>query len=251
MRVGLLTDTSISDFRIKTLMPVLEDSSISIKLAVVDGKQPLSIIQRIIKNMKRGRGGYILIMALEVLFSKKEKSVVTQLFCKQHGIDFFITQNLYSSETVNKIKEYNLDILLLIGGYNIIKEPILSATPLGVLSYHHGNMRKYRGMPPGMWELYNGENEMGITVQILASGLDCGRPVEEKNISINKNDNFYKLRNRAMNESTIMMYDALKKLSDKNFVPGKIDKFGKVYTLPDLRQWIILNTKLLIRKFTS
>ena len=49
-------------------------------------------------------------------------------------------------------------------------------------------MRKYRGMPPGLWELYHGEREMGITVQKLAAGLDCGVPIEEKHIPIYPND---------------------------------------------------------------
>ena len=251
MRIGLLADKSISSFRLKTLSPILVDSSFLIKLAVIDGKPPLSIIQRVIKNIRRGRGGYIFIMALEELFSKKEYSENSELFCKKNGINFFVTQNLYSPETVNRIKEYNLDILLLIGGYNIIKEPVLGLTPMGVLSYHHGNMRKYRGMPPGLWELYNGEKEMGITVQLLAPGLDCGIPIVEKSIAIKPDDNFHKLRNSAMNESTTMMLDALKKLSDKNFIPAKIEKFGKVYTLPNFRQWLLLNIKLLVRKLNA
>lgn len=39
-----------------------------------------------------------------------------------------------------------------------------------MLSYHHGDMRRYRGQPPGFWELYNGEREIGVTVQRLAAG---------------------------------------------------------------------------------
>jgi methionyl-tRNA formyltransferase len=84
-----------------------------------------------IKNLKRGRGGYI-----------------------------------------ENIRKFKPDILLLIDGFGIIKEPLLKITPLGVLSYHHGNMQKYRGEPPAFLELYNNENEMGITVQILSSGLE-------------------------------------------------------------------------------
>jgi methionyl-tRNA formyltransferase len=138
----------------------------------------------------------------------------------------------------------------LTGGYGIIKEPILSIPPFGILSYHHGDMRKYRGQPPAFWELYNNEKEMGITVQILNSGLDCGIPVVEKTVEIRKNDTLKMLFNRAMKESESMMHEALKMLENPGFHPAKIESFGKVYTLPDLGQWLKLNIKGLLRRLT-
>ena len=101
-------------------------------------------------------------------------------------------------------------------------------------------------MPPGLWELYNGESEMGITVQLLSSGLDCGIPIDEKTIIIYKYDTLKRLQDKASKISIDMFYNSLKKLSDNNFIPKKINKFGKVYTLPNMRQWIRLNIKILI-----
>lgn len=105
-----------------------------------------------------------------------------------------------------------MDVLILIGGFGIIKEQLLTITPLGVLAYHHGNMRKYRGIPPAFWELYNNEMEMGVTIQVLAPGLDCGIPIEEKSIEIRPKDSYKSLKNRAFKESENLMYDALRKL---------------------------------------
>jgi methionyl-tRNA formyltransferase len=71
------------------------------------------------------------------------------------------------------------DLLLLIGGFGIIKAPLLDLAPQGVLSYHHGDMREYRGQPPAFWELYNGEKPNRVTVQRLSPGIDCGQPIVE------------------------------------------------------------------------
>lgn len=248
MKVGLLTSNSLSDFRLNTLRPIIEDNTFSIEVAIVDNRPRKSIKQKLKKNIRLGRGGYILIMALNSIFSKKEHSVSTRVFCANNGIDVIETKEPYSSETIEGIRKYNLDVFLLIGGFGIIKEPLLSLTPLGVLSYHHGNMREYRGMPPALWELYNNEKEMGVTVQVLAPGLDCGIPVEEKFIEILPKDNLESLRKRAFKVSENMMYDALRKLSSPDYKPNKIEKLGKVYTLPNLRQWITLNIKILSRK---
>ena len=89
---------------------------------------------------------------------------------------------------------------------------------------------------------------MGITVQILDKGLDCGIPVVEKKIKIKRKESLKTLTNRAYAASTDLMYDALKKLSHPDYQGKYLDSLGKVYTLPNLRQWICLHLKVLYRK---
>jgi folate-dependent phosphoribosylglycinamide formyltransferase PurN len=247
MKIGLLISGSLNKFRLKTLLPILADKQFEIKMAIVDKRPTKTLKQKFLKNYKRGRGGYMFIMAIEKLFSQKQKSIRIEEFCNENQIEIIETKTPYSVTIIDKVKKSNLDILILVGGFGIIKEVLLNTTPKGVLSYHHGNMRKYRGMPPALWELYNNEKEMGVTVQVLASGLDCGIPIEEKTIEIRKSDTLKKLQNRATEQSIDMLYKALKKLSDKDFVPEKIETFGKVYTLPNLKQWIILHIRLFLR----
>ena len=52
---------------------------------------------------------------------------------------------------------------------------------------------------------------------------------------------------KGIKQSIDMFYKALIKLSTKNFVPKIIETFGKVFTLPNLKQWLILNIKVLLR----
>jgi hypothetical protein len=67
------------------------------------------------------------------------------------GIPFLIANDPYSTSTVNKIREKGLDVLLFISGFGIIKELLLNSKPLGILSYHHGDVRRYRGQPSAFW----------------------------------------------------------------------------------------------------
>ncbi len=57
-------------------------------------------------------------------------------------------------------------------------------------------MRKYRGMPPIFWELYNNEQEIGITVQKLDTRLDARIPIVEKKITIDHNDSYKSLKKK-------------------------------------------------------
>ncbi|PRX39831.1 formyltransferase family protein [Salegentibacter salegens] len=248
MEIGLLTDHFITDFRLKTLNPILKDDNFLIRVALIDDRPKKSLLQRLKNNIKRGRGGYIFIMAFKNLFAEKEKGIKTKEFCSKNKIAIIETKKPYSIDTIEILRKYNLDLLILVGGYGIIKEPLLKITPKGVLSYHHGNMRKYRGMPPAFWELYNNENEMGVTVQILSAGLDNGIPIEEMSIDILKNDSVKKLQSRALEKSENMLYRALQKLQNNDYKSRKIEEFGKIYTLPNLRQWILLNIRLSMRR---
>lgn len=251
MKVGLLTSNSLSDFRLKTIDPIINDKLFTVELAIIDDRPEKSLTEKLRSNIKRRRGAYIFILALKSLLRRKNKAVQTKEYCQKNNIKFLETRDPYSWEIIDQIKHHNLDVLLLIGGYGIVKEPLLSAAPLGVLSYHHGNMRKYRGFPPALWELYNNEKEMGVTVQILTAGLDCGIPIEEKTIEIRPTDNLKKLTDRAFIESEDMMYAALKKLCNPEFRPATIETFGQVYTLPNFREWMVLNAKILRRGIKS
>ena len=248
MRIGLLASTQMSDFVLNTLKPVLEDKHLDVALVIIDSRPKLTLKQKIKKNFKRGRGGYMLVMAVQSYFNKQLPSKDTKLFCVENGLEFIETSNHYADETIDKIKSYKLDILVLTGGFGIIKKPLLEVAPMGVLSYHHGNMRKYRGMPPAFWELYNNEKEMGVTVQLLSAGLDKGMPVEEITVPIEQDDTLKTLETRAMQQSEIMLYKALKKIESGQYVPKEIKEYGKVYTLPNLRQWLLFQVKLLYRK---
>lgn len=247
-KIGLLTNDELSDFALKTLKPILLDKSFLIKVAIIDKRPKLTLKQKLKNNLKRGRGGYIFIMAFKSLFSKRKQDISVVDFCHDNRIELIETIDPHSQTTIEDIKKYDLDLLVLVGGFGILKEPLLNVTPIGVLSYHHGDMRKYRGMPPALWELYNNEKEMGITVQILSPGLDSGIPIVEKKVEITKKDTLEKLQKRALDESIYMLYNALLQVSNKDYKPEKIDESGKVYTLPNLQQWITLNLKLLWRR---
>lgn len=248
IKIGVLTGPTLSEIDQEILHPILNDQNISVEIYLINSSPSLSFKKKIKKNIKRGRGGYILVMGLQKLFSKSKNNVLTKRYCQEKDIPFLETDKPYSIKTINTLKKYNLDVLILLGGYGIIKKPLLRLCPNGILSYHGGDMRKYRGMPSGFWELYNGETEMGITVQKLAVGLDKGIPIEEKNINILKNDTLKSLTKKVLNEKKEMMHSAILKISDENFKPTVISTFGKIYTLPNLKQWLNLQFKIIARK---
>jgi hypothetical protein len=79
----------------------------------------------------------------------------------------------FSSYDVARIKEHDLDFILRFA-FGIIRGEVLESARHGVWSFHHGDEEKYRGGPPGFWEMYDGEPVTGALLQRLTDKLDAG-----------------------------------------------------------------------------
>jgi hypothetical protein len=79
----------------------------------------------------------------------------------------------FNPRDIASIREHKLDFILRFG-FDIIRGDILNAAAYGVWSFHHGDERRYRGMPPGFWEIYHGDPVTGSVLQRLTDRLDGG-----------------------------------------------------------------------------
>jgi hypothetical protein len=77
------------------------------------------------------------------------------------------------SEDVEAIKAKDLDFILRFA-FNILKGDVLEAARFGVWSFHHGDPDRYRGLPPGFWEIYRRDTLTGTVLQRLTERLDAG-----------------------------------------------------------------------------
>lgn len=78
---------------------------------------------------------------------------------------------------VDAIERLELDVLVRLG-FRILRGRVLQAARHGVLSYHHGDNRRYRGGPPAFWEVLEGNPVTGTVLQVLSEELDGGRVVQ-------------------------------------------------------------------------
>ncbi len=79
----------------------------------------------------------------------------------------------FSDSDIRLIESYQLDVIIRFA-FNIIRGEILDVATFGVWSYHHGDYLKYRGGPPGFWEVFNKDPVSGAILQKLTEKLDDG-----------------------------------------------------------------------------
>lgn len=71
------------------------------------------------------------------------------------------------------IGAHKLDAIVKFG-LNLLRIPEPDRLAAPILSYHHGDPRRFRGRPAGFYELLGGEPFMGQIVQVLSNRLDAG-----------------------------------------------------------------------------
>lgn len=65
-------------------------------------------------------------------------------------------------------------IVLVTGWYRLIPDDVLDAVPHGFVGAHYSTLPAYRGSAPVVWQLLNGESEVGYSLFRLGPGMDEG-----------------------------------------------------------------------------
>lgn len=117
-------------------------------------------------------------------------------------------------------------------GFGLLSGDILSATEYGVLSYHHGDPREYRGGPAGFWEYLHDRRHAGAIVQTLTDELDAGIVQASTDIAIEDCESWGEVRELLYTESTDLLAEAVDRLQDEESEPETVDSLGPVYHPP-------------------
>jgi methionyl-tRNA formyltransferase len=112
-----------------------------------------------------------------------KKSVTKML--TSHNIPLIQTEGSINSKiNLAKIKEYEPDLLISIGGNQIFKLPLINLAAKGCLNLHTALLPKYRGLMPSFWVLKNNEKQTGVSVFFVDEGIDSGPILVQKTVEI-------------------------------------------------------------------
>ena len=122
MNIVLLTGKRLSSFKYQVLETLLA-SNHKIAGCLVDDRPKPSLPHRLRSNLRKGRGGYTLIMALSLL-ERKEPGVAIRPVLESQGIPVYSVQELASEASKSIIRNLRPDVLVLLGGFGIVKQEV-------------------------------------------------------------------------------------------------------------------------------
>ncbi len=116
-------------------------------------------------------------------------------------------------------------------GVGIISGRILTAPEQGVLSFHHGDIREYRGIGYGFWEYMHSEDRSGVTLQRLNETLDAGEIIAFREVDISDAHTYSEVRRRLGWASVPMLATGIRNLRDPEFTPQVVpeEELGTMY----------------------
>lgn len=138
--------------------------------------------------------------------------------------------NELPSEIVDDIRN-SCDIVFR-RGFGLIRGDVLTATENGVISYHHGDPKKYRGGPAGFWEFMNNEHTAGMMVQSLQDELDAGIIQAYSEVDITNCQSWGEIRRTLYENSNHLLSEAVQNIQSTNHEPMEIEELGEVHHPP-------------------
>jgi hypothetical protein len=253
VRVAILAPPLLDPFQVAVIRTLLDEPRIEVVGACVDARKPPTPLEKLRRELARGRGGFVVVMSLSWMARRlTTPRTPAREFFREAGVETMDVLDLYAPETADFIRACRPGCIFRTG-FGIIREPILSLAPRGVVSFHHGDIRLYRGQPVAFWELYDGASAVGVTVQVLNDKLDAGRIAVEISIPISASDTWRSLQREAFAQSRGMIAEACLRLSDPSFEPETVpeEDLGEVRTTPNLRQWCTLHLRVARRRLVA
>lgn len=252
MRVGLLcSGETLPLWQARSLAHLLEHADVEVTTIVYNDyeetRSPLETIQRGIELRE-----WSLVAILMSLFGRPNSltdpvridSIVETESVDERSIEPEIVdgwKQRIPSEHAAYIGERS-DVVIRFG-FGFLVGDVLSAPEHGVLSFHHGDITRYRGQPMGFWEFVQDEPVAGITVQQLTEELDAGTIAAFRAVPIEDLRTWWAIKRRLLAESEDLLTEAVQNIED-----GDVEeptKLGDLYSHPEgapVLKYVVKNT---------
>jgi methionyl-tRNA formyltransferase len=159
-----------------------------------------------------------------------------------------VVQNLHDPAVLSDLRNAAPD-LGVVFGTRILRATLFTIPRLGMVNIHQGKLPNYRGMPPGFWELYNGEQSAGVTLHRVAAELDAGEILFRHTVDIRHSDTIESLQSRlhaAVVEHIASWITSV--LSGDLPSHPRSETSGKLYTAPTVHERLELRKRLKRRR---
>lgn len=247
LRAGLLVNSSLRQWQVQALQQMMEAGA-TIDTVIVNEERGRGPGQRFLYNLRKSPG---------YLFLAGSREIAIRLFGAHpylqdkpiSEIDLLkdarwlqcapVSRSDLGQEVPQRVVEEcrELDFLVRFG-FGVLRGDVLDAPRYGVFSYHHGDLRAYRGRPAGFWEYMNDEESVGVTLQQLTETLDGGRIIKVSTFGVDQTDSYGDVLNRLYQGGTGLLAHAVGQIREEEFEPERPDTLGTMYRAPGMRAFM-------------
>lgn len=142
--------------------------------------------------------------------------------------------------TLNWIKKYNPDVLVLFGTA-IIKDPMLSSFDNKILNMHLGLSPYYKGAGTNFWPLVNNEPEcVGVTIHKAILKVDGGAILNQVRPLISVDDTIHDIGCKSIIDGTKAYIHSIEKFLENEIKIHKQENIGHIYRKRDFNAQVVI-----------
>ncbi|MDO4452367.1 MAG: methionyl-tRNA formyltransferase [Lachnospiraceae bacterium] len=139
----------------------------------------------------------------------------------KHGIPVFQPKKIRDAESIEELRKYPADVMVVIAFGQIVPKEVLEMTPYGCINVHASLLPKYRGAAPIQWSIIDGESVTGVTTMQMDEGLDTGDMLLKTEVPISPKETGGSLHDKLAEAGAKLCVETLKALEEKTVVAEK------------------------------
>ena len=143
-------------------------------------------------------------------------------YAEKNNIKILQPDNLNDKEFINKIKEINPDIIIVVA-FRKLPAEIFSIPKYGTINLHASLLPNYRGAAPINWCLINNEVKTGVTTFFINEKIDQGDILLKEEVNISDKDNFGSLYTKLSSVGSKLLIKTIKGVLSKSLKASKQD----------------------------
>lgn len=162
---------------------------------------------------------------------RNRKLVPTPVKVKAQAYDIPVYQpvKIREEESVQMIRDYNPDVIVVAAYGQILPESILNIPKYGCINIHASLLPKYRGAAPIERAIIDGEVMTGVTTMYMEKGLDTGDMIEKAEVPITGEDTGATLHDKLAEAGAALILTTLAKLEAGTVTRTKQDDAQSCY----------------------
>lgn len=131
----------------------------------------------------------------------------------KYNIDVYQPIKAREESFVEKLKEINPELIVVVAFGQILPKSILDIPKFGCVNVHASLLPKYRGAAPLNWVIINGEEKTGVTTMYMDVGLDTGDMILKSEIPLDDEITAGELHDKMMVQGAEVLKDTIDLIS--------------------------------------
>jgi len=114
--------------------------------------------------------------------------------CRELDVPIYENYLLSRPSFARYLRSLDLDLILVTTFAVILSRGVIDVPARGVVNLHFSLLPAYRGLTPEICCLLDGMTQTGVTVHFIDDGIDTGKIIEQRQVSIAPDDDLFSLQ---------------------------------------------------------